>query len=122
MNKKTILAVDDSSSIRKFILLALKVYGYRVITAEDGMKALEMLPNEDIDLLITDLNMPNMDGYELIRIIRQDLQMSELPIIILSSLSDNENMQQGLEYGANSYLVKPFNSKRLQYEIAKYLS
>jgi len=118
---KKILVVEDSASIRKFITLALKLRDYRVITAVDGMEAMEKLPIEDIDLLITDLNMPNIDGYKLIRNIRNSDKYKDLPIIILSSLSGDEDVQQGLAAGANSYLIKPFNTKRIQYEVAKYL-
>ncbi len=119
--KKTILAVDDSLSVRKFISLALRAGGYRVISAVDGMNALEILPNEKIDLLITDLNMPNVDGFELVRTIRQNAAYSSLPIIILSSLADANNIQQGLAMGANSYLIKPFNMKKIQDEVSKYI-
>ena len=118
---KTVLVAEDSASIRKFIILALKLQGHKVISAEDGMEALEKLPAQKIDLLITDLNMPNIDGYKLIETIRKDPEYKELPIIILSSLSKDEDVQQGLASGANSYLIKPFNQKRIQYEVAKYL-
>lgn len=120
--QKSILAADDSASVRKLISLALKLQGYRVITAGDGMEALEILPTEQIDLLITDLNMPNVDGFELIRTVRSTPQYKELPIIILSSMTNNEDISRGMELGANSYLVKPFHQKRIQYEVAKYLS
>ncbi len=119
---KTILAADDSSSVRKLISLALKIQGFRVITSCDGMEALEVLPTEQIDLLITDLNMPNVDGYELIRTVRSNPQYKNLPIIILSSMAGSEDIRVGMELGANSYLVKPFHQKRIQYEVAKYLS
>ncbi len=119
---KTILAVDDSQSIRKFITLALKVRGFSVLTADDGMQALEQLPLQEIDLLITDLNMPNVDGFELIRSVRAIDEYRELPIIVLSSLSSNDDIQRGLDLGANSYLIKPFNTKKIQYEVSKYLS
>lgn len=118
---KTILLAEDSSSVRKFVSLALKMQGFRVIAAEDGMQALEFLPKEHIDLLVTDLNMPNMDGYELIRNIRANEQYKSIPIIILSSLSKDEDIKEGMDAGANSYLIKPFNTKRIQYEISKYL-
>jgi len=118
---KTILVAEDSSSIRKFVTLALKLKGYKVITAIDGMDALEQLPHQKIDLLLTDLNMPNLDGLSLIRNLRDDPEYKNLPIIILSSLSKEEDIAAGLRAGANSYLVKPFNTKRIQYEISKYL-
>ena len=119
---RKILVAEDSSSVRKFITFALKLIGYEVITAVDGMEALEHLPKMKIDLLITDLNMPNVDGIRLIKAIREDPEYKNLPIIILSSLSADEDVEKGLSAGANSYLIKPFNAKRIQYEISKYLN
>ena len=120
MSKK-ILVAEDSSSVRKFITFALKLIGYEVIAAVDGMDALEQLPKTKVDLLVTDLNMPNVDGIRLIKTIREDPEYKELPIIILSSLSADEDIENGLSAGANSYLIKPFNAKRIQYEISKYI-
>jgi len=119
---KKILVAEDSSSVRKFITFSIKLMGYEPIPAEDGMDALEQLPKIKIDLLVTDLNMPNIDGLRLIKAIRSDSEYRDLPIIILSSLSSDEDIKAGLEAGANSYLIKPFNTKRIQYEIAKYLT
>jgi two-component system chemotaxis response regulator CheY len=85
------------------------------------MDALEKFPQYQIDLLVTDLNMPNVDGFTLIKTIRENPQYKELPIIILSSLGKEEDIKKGFEAGANSYLIKPFNAKRIQYEISKYL-
>ncbi len=118
---KIILIADDSASVRKFITIALKIEGYSIITAVDGMDALEKLPEEGIDLLITDLNMPNIDGLKLIKAIREDVKYIDLPIIILSSLSKDEDIKSGMDAGADSYLIKPFNKKRIQYEVAKYI-
>ncbi len=119
---KIVMVVDDSESIRKFLMFALRARGLKVVTAKDGMDALEKLPNEKVDLIITDLNMPNMDGFELLRTIRENQEFKELPVIILSSLSDEKDIQRGLQLGANSYLVKPFDQKRIQYEVAKYIN
>jgi two-component system chemotaxis response regulator CheY len=118
---KTILVAEDSPTVRKFITLALKIQGHKVITSDDGMEALEKLPQQKIDLLITDLNMPNMDGYQLIRAVRGDEAYANLPIIILSSLSSEEDINEGLQAGANSYVIKPFNTKKIQYEVSKYI-
>ncbi len=120
--EKTILVAEDSPSIRKFIVLALKMTGYKIISCSDGMEALEKLSGNKIDLLITDLNMPNIDGFKLIKTIRSYPEYIDLPIIILSSLSKDEDIKEGLSCGANSYLIKPFNKKRILYEISKYLS
>jgi DNA-binding response OmpR family regulator len=115
----TVLVVDDSDTIRKFVTFALRARGLRVVTARDGLEALEKLAAEPADLVITDLNMPGLDGYGLVRALRED--DPELPIIVLSSLSSEEDVQRGLDLGANAYLVKPFDPKRIQYEVAKYL-
>jgi len=120
--KRVILVADDSPTIRKFVSVALSVKGYDIIACSDGMEALEKLPNNRIDLLITDLNMPNVDGYQLITSIRGNDEFKDLPIIVLSSLGSNEDIQKGIECGANSYLIKPFDPKRVLYEVSKYLN
>ena len=120
--KKVILVADDSPTIRKFVSISLKVKGYEIIQVADGMQALEVLPSEKIDLVITDLNMPNIDGFELIKTIRSNEDYREIPIIILSSLSGNEDIEKGMQCGADSYLLKPFDSKRVLYEVSKFLN
>lgn len=120
--KKVILIADDSPTIRKFVSVALTMRGYDVVSACDGMEAMEKLPQAQIDLVITDLNMPNLDGFELIKSIREDERYKEIPIIILSSLAGSAEIERGLKCGANSYLVKPFDPKRVQYEVSKYLN
>jgi two-component system chemotaxis response regulator CheY len=118
--KKKILIADDSPTIRKFVAFSLKALGYEVIAACDGMEAVELLPTSNIDLIITDLNMPNMDGFELIETVRG--YDKDIPIIILSSLKGSAEVDRGLSSGANSYMVKPFDPKRIQYEVAKYIN
>jgi two-component system chemotaxis response regulator CheY len=119
----TILVVDDSPTVVKFVSFSLKNGGYNVVTACDGMDAVEKISNmlEDVDLVITDLNMPNLDGYGLIGTLRENPRHQKTPIIILSSESEEEDRRQGMEVGANSYLVKPFKSSLLLSEVAKYL-
>jgi two-component system chemotaxis response regulator CheY len=113
--KKVILIADDSPTIRKFVSFSLKAQGFDVIVACDGMEAVEMLPTRDVDLIITDLNMPNMDGFELIKAVRENDNNKDIPIIILSSLKGSEEIERGLGVGANSYMVKPFDPKRIQF-------
>ncbi|MFO7445560.1 MAG: response regulator [Ignavibacteriaceae bacterium] len=120
--KKVILVADDSPSIRKFISFALTLKGFEIITVSDGMEALEKLPTEKVSLVITDLNMPNVDGYELIKTIRANEDFKDIPIIILSSLAGSNEIEQGISCGANSYLIKPFDPKRIVYEVSKYLN
>lgn len=117
-----ILVVEESESNRKFISFALKMQGNKVITATDGMEALEKLSNNKIDLLITELNLSNIDGYKLIEQIRKIKEYKKLPIIVLTTLTKENEIKQGLESGADSYLLKPFNYKRIQFEVSKYLT
>lgn len=120
--KPKILVVDDSPTIRKFISIALKVKGFEIISAGDGMEALELLPNDSVDLVITDLNMPNIDGFNLIERIRTNENYQNTPIIVMSNLSDSEDIQRAMNLGANSYIIKPFDQNNITKEVAKYLS
>jgi two-component system chemotaxis response regulator CheY len=119
---RTILAVDDSATVRKFVTVALSMQGFAVVTACDGMDALEKLPNQQVDLVITDLNMPNMDGFELNKALRENPTYKDLPVIILTSLSDDDSKERGTGLGVNSYVVKPFSLEKIQYEVSKYVS
>jgi len=120
---QTILVVDDSPTVVKFVSFSLKNGGYNVVTACDGMDAVEKISNmsEDVDLVITDLNMPNLDGYRLIQTLRQNEKHQKTPIVILTSETEEEDRRQGMEVGADSYLVKPFKSSLLLSEVARYL-
>ena len=120
---QTILVVDDSPTVVKFVSFSLKSGGYKVVTACDGMDALEKMSHleDDVALIITDLNMPNLDGYGLIEAVRQNQQHQTTPIIILSSEEGMEDRDRGLEVGANSYLVKPFKSSVLLTEVTRQL-
>lgn len=119
----TVLVVDDSPTIVKFVSFSLKNRGFNVLTAKDGMDAIEKISTHEsqVDLVITDLNMPNVDGYELISTLRKNTKYQEIPIIILSSEEEEEDKQKGIDAGASSYLVKPFKSTVLLREISKYL-
>lgn len=119
---KKVMIVDDSATIRRFVMYALRARGLHVITAEDGQDALEKMAHDPVDLVITDLNMPKLDGFALVRRLREDGEFSTLPVIILSSLSDDADIDRGLDLGANAYLTKPFDESRIQYEVAKYLN
>ena len=120
---QTILVVDDSPTVVKFVSFSLKNSGFTVVTARDGMDAIETLSNlsDDVDLIITDLNMPNLDGYGLIEAVRQNQEYRHTPIVILSSEGGDDDRARGMQAGASSYLVKPFKSARLLNEVRKYL-
>jgi two-component system chemotaxis response regulator CheY len=116
-----IMVVDDSATIRRFVMYALRARGLQVVTAEDGQEALETLAHTPVDLVITDLNMPKLDGFGLVRALREDSAYGSLPVIILSSLSGRDHIDRGLRLGATAYLTKPFDETRIQYEVAKHL-
>ncbi len=119
MDKKKIVVVDDSTTVVKFVSFALRNKGFEVITACDGMDAMEKISIADgkVDMVITDLNMPNVDGYTLIGTLRNDVAHKDTPIIILSSEEGNEDKERGMEVGATSYLVKPFRPDTLLDEV-----
>ena len=123
MADKLIMVVDDSPTVVKFVSFALRSTGCKVITACDGMDALEKLSAAEsgVDLIITDLNMPNVDGYELIKTLRENPEYANIPIIILSSEEEEQDKKLGTEAGASSYLVKPFKPQVLMAEVSKYL-
>jgi two-component system chemotaxis response regulator CheY len=118
----TVLVVDDSSTVRKFVSIALEMQGFDVVAATDGMDALEKLPQKAVDLIITDLNMPIMDGLEFIRTLRENPTYNDIPVIILTSLTDEATRAEGASLQVVSYLTKPFSIEKLQYEVSKYLS
>jgi len=120
---QTILVVDDSPTVVKFVTISLKRKGYDVVTARDGMDALEKISTleQNVDLIITDLNMPNLDGYGLIETVRGNQQYENTPIIILSSEDGDDDRERGMSVGATSYLVKPFNPGKLLSEVGRHI-
>ena len=105
--KKTILIVDDSEFVRSYHSYILEEANFQVITAVDGSDGLEKLYTNSCDLVLSDINMSNMDGYEFIRRIRADKKYTALPIIIVSTESEARDKMKGFEAGANLYIVKP---------------
>jgi putative two-component system response regulator len=105
----TILLCDDELMNRKVASKILHKEGFDVIEAEDGKEALEVLQNNTIDLILMDLMMPVMDGYEATKLIKENKKTSTIPLIIISALSDREAINKGLALGANEYISKPFD-------------
>lgn len=110
---KTILAVDDSSSLRQMVVFSLKAAGYKVIEAVDGRDGLDKAQNQTVDLVLTDQNMPRMDGLTLIKALREMASYQRVPILMLTTESSDEMKAQGRAAGANGWLVKPFDPQRL---------
>jgi DNA-binding response OmpR family regulator len=105
-----ILVVDDEQRILKFLNLKFKNSGYEVLTAQNGLKALEQVQSNEPDLIVLDIMMPGMDGFETLKQIRA---FSSVPVIMLSAREDNVDKVKGLELGADDYLAKPFNPDEL---------
>jgi two-component system, chemotaxis family, chemotaxis protein CheY len=110
---KTILAVDDSASIRQMVSFTLKSAGYEVIEAVDGMDGLDKAKSKSVALVLTDQNMPRMDGLTLIRSLRASSQYATTPILMLTTESSDAMKAQGRAAGATGWLVKPFDPQKL---------
>jgi two-component system chemotaxis response regulator CheY len=119
---KVVLVVDDSATVRKFVAASLNMKGFRVVTAADGVEASELMPAEKFDLIITDLNMPDMDGFEFIRTLRETPENCDIPIIVLSSMTDLKNKDYALELGALAFLEKPLSTEAIQHEVFRFVS
>jgi two-component system chemotaxis response regulator CheY len=117
---KTILAVDDSGSLRQMLSFSLKAAGYGVIEAVDGQDGLDKAKQQKVDLVLTDQNMPGMDGLSLIRALRAMRNYQNVPILMLTTESGDDMKAMGRAAGANGWLVKPFDPARLT-EVVKKL-
>ena len=118
---KCILAVDDSPSIRQMVTFTLKNAGYDIISASDGLAGLKEANSHRVDLVLTDQNMPGMDGISLTRKLREAPQFKSTPILILTTESSDQMKQAGRTAGATGWLVKPFDPNRLIEVIQKVI-
>ena len=122
VKRKRILVVDDSPATREVVSGLLRGAGYEVVTAENGIQAMRELGKEDFDLVVTDINMPQMDGYELTKYIRETPHLKALPVIMLTSFGSSEERKKGKEVGADEYLTKgSFDPAKFLEIIRKYL-
>ena len=110
---KNILIVDDSTSIRQMVELTLKSAGYSVTAAKDGQEALEQCQFKRYDFVLTDQNMPRMDGITLIKNLRAMSAYSNVPIVVLTTEASDDMKSQGKEAGATGWMVKPFDPNKL---------
>jgi two-component system chemotaxis response regulator CheY len=118
---KTIMTADDSPSMRQLVGFTLREAGFDVVEGADGNEALAKLCTTQAHMLITDLNMPNMDGIELIRRVRALPQYKYIPIIMLTTESDDAKKQAGRAAGASGWIVKPFRAEQLVMVAKKFL-
>ena len=116
-----ILAVDDSPSMRQMVGQTLRAAGYDVIEAADGVEALELAKGKVVDVVITDVNMPNMDGITLVAQLRALPSYRLVPLLLLTTESSPERKAQGKQAGATGWMVKPFNPDQLLATLARVL-
>jgi two-component system chemotaxis response regulator CheY len=116
---KLIMIVDDSASLRQVVAIALKGAGYDVIEASDGKDALSKLTGQKVHLIVSDVNMPNMDGITMVREIKKLPNYKFTPIMMLTTESDTSKKMAGKEAGAKAWLVKPFQPPTLLDAVSK---
>ena len=113
-----ILTVDDFSTMRRIIRNMLRQLGYNnVVEAEDGAEALSLLQREKVDFVISDWNMPNLNGLDLLKAIRADDNLKPLPVLLVTAEALKENVVEALKAGVNNYVVKPFTAETLKEKI-----
>lgn len=119
---RRILVTEDSATMRSLLIATIESCGdYQVVEASSGFEALRFLPREKVDLIITDINMPDINGLELISYVRKNANYADTPLFIISTEGREKDVEKGLALGANEYLVKPIDPKRLQELIVKYI-
>lgn len=123
MSSKTILIADDSASMRAMLVAIVESVGdYQVVEASSGFEALRLLPRDHVDLILTDINMPDINGLELIRYLRANPNYKNIPVFIISSEGSAKDIEKGKQLGANEYVIKPFSPATLQQLINQYLN
>jgi two-component system chemotaxis response regulator CheY len=118
--RKKILTVDDSRTMRDMVSFTLKGAGFDVLEAEDGVKALSVVGNSSVDLVITDINMPNMDGITLVKQLRAKQNFKSTPILILTTEGGDDKKAEGRAAGATGWIVKPFAPEKLLQVVNKF--
>ncbi len=119
--EKSILIVDDCDTTRKLLSYIIRERGYKIIGASNGIEALEVMAANPVDLVLTDLNMPQMDGFELSKNIRSADAYKSLPIIMVTTEGGDIDKKMGADAGVSTFLTKPITPQRLLYEIEKLL-
>lgn len=123
VSTKTILIADDSSTMRAMLVAIVETLGdYQVVEASSGFEALRLLPRDHVDLILTDINMPDINGLELISYLRANPNYKNIPVFIISTEGSAKDIEKGKQLGADEYLVKPFSPATLQQLINQYLN
>lgn len=121
MNGKTVLIVDDAASIRATVSIALQGAGYQVIEASDGNDALAKIANKRVHLIISDVNMPGMDGITLLKRLKEQAATKFVPVIMLTTEGSDDKKMQGRDAGARAWIVKPFNPAKMLDAVSRLL-
>jgi DNA-binding response OmpR family regulator len=121
MNAKKILVVDDSSTVVMMQRMVLTKHSYEIVTARDGEEAIGVALREHPDLILMDVVMPKMNGFDACRRIRQEESIKDTPIIIVTTRGELTNMETGFESGCNDYVTKPINSAELLAKMRNFL-
>lgn len=122
MKSFTILVVDDSAAMRSLLVSTLESLGpVTILQAPNGFEALRILPRQEINLLLTDINMPDINGLELLNFVRSNPLYKELPVVIISTEGSRKDVDKGLSLGASEYLVKPFLPEQLLEIVRRFL-
>ena len=123
MSTRTILIADDSATMRGLLVAIVESLGdYKIVQASSGFEALRLLPRDHVDLILTDINMPDINGLELIRYLRENPNYKNIPVFIISTEGSAKDIEKGKQLGADEYLVKPFAPATLQQLINRYLN
>lgn len=113
MGSKNVMVIDDSSSFRTVVALALKRVGYAVVEASDGQDALRKLATHPVDLLVCDVNMPGLDGLSFVRQLRGQPRHARTPVVMLTTETSEAKKAEGRSAGANAWITKPFQPSKL---------
>jgi CheY-like chemotaxis protein len=119
--KKQILVVDDEPDIVRLVEISLKLCNYEVRTAGNGKEALEKLKVERPHLILLDIMMPEMSGYEVCQAIRKDPALKNIPVVMLTAKGQKGDVEKGLEAGADDYIIKPFDPYELGEQVSRFL-
>lgn len=118
-----IISVDDFATMRRIVKTLLKQLGYtNVLEAENGAQALEILKREKIDFIISDWNMPKMSGIELLKAVRADERLKDIPFLMVTAEAEREKVIEAIKAGVSNYIVKPFNAETLKKKMEEIFS
>ena len=119
---KNVLVVEDSSTMRSLIVSTVEVIeDVDVTETSSGFEALKILPHKNFDLILTDINMPDINGLELVKFVKTNSEYKKIPLFIISTEGSDRDRERGLDLGADEYVIKPFKPEQLQKLIVKYL-